>query len=212
MNIKERILNCTLYSIKFKLVIAVVIVQCFSSYIGQVVNLAMVRGRDTLQDMGLNTYLFDGTIGMALATIISLTISVFIIVYFYDRLVLKRLKIVLDFTEKLGNGDLSEKLNFKGNDDISRLGNCLNKATSNIKLLVSDIKEISKTINTSSYELLASTKNSYSSISAINSTSTILSEDAVDLIDTKKSANSSIEEILKITELILNKVKSGLTS
>ncbi|MBU3178076.1 hypothetical protein KPL47_17250 [Clostridium estertheticum] len=78
-----------MYSIKFKLVIAVVIVQCFSSYIGQGVNLAMARGRHTLQDMGANTYLFDGTIGMVLSTSISIIISVFIIVYFYDRLVLK---------------------------------------------------------------------------------------------------------------------------
>ncbi|MBW9154125.1 methyl-accepting chemotaxis protein [Clostridium estertheticum] len=212
MNIKEKFLNATLYSIKFKLVIAVVIVQCFSSYIGHGVNLAMARGRHTLQDMGLNTYIFDGTIGMVLSTSISIIISVFIIVYFYDRLVLKRLKKVLAFTEKLGDGDLSEELNFKGNDDISRLGKCLDKATSNIKLLVSDIIDISKTINTSSYELLASTKDSYSSINSINSTSSILSKDAINLIDTTKEINLSANEILKTTDLLLSKVKAGLTS
>ncbi len=211
MSMKEKLLNATLYSIKFKLVIAVVIVQCFSSYIGQVVNMAIASGSHKLHDMGVNTYLFDGTIGMVLATIISITISVFIIVYSYDKLVLKRLKKVLKFTEKLGNGDLSEKLNFKGNDDISRLGNSLNKATSNIKLLVSDIMDISETINTSSHELLASTKNSYSSINTINSTSDMFSEEAFNLIDTTKQANSSIEEILKATELLLTKVKAGLT-
>lgn len=212
MNIKEKFLNATLYSIKFKLVIAVVIVQCFSSYIGQAVNMAMTSGKHKLHDLGVNTYIFDGTIGIALSTFISITISVFIIVYFYDKLVLKRLKKVLAFTEELGDGDLSKELNFKGNDDISRLGKCLDKATSNIKLLVSDIIDTSKTINTSSYELLASTKNSYSSINSINSTSTILSKDAFALIDTTQKVNLSIDEISKVTDLLLTKVNVGLTS
>ncbi|SEV83973.1 methyl-accepting chemotaxis protein [[Clostridium] fimetarium] len=212
MNLKERFLNATLYSIKFKLVMAIVIVQCFSSYIGQVVNMAMARGKHTLQDMGLNTYILDGTIGMILSTIISIIISVFIIVYFYDRLVLKRLKKVLNFTEKLGNGDLSNTLSFKGNDDISRLGNCLDKATTNIKILLADIIDISSTMNISSHELLTSTKKSYESINSINSTSSVLSDDAFELIDTTKKVNYSIDEILKITDLLLSKVTAGLNS
>lgn len=212
MNIKDKILNATMYSIKFKLIMAVVLVQCFSSYIGQAVNLAIASGRDTLQNIGLNTYLFDGTIGMVLATVISMIISVFIIVFIYDRLVLKRLKKVLEFTEKLGSGDLSEELNFKGNDDISRLGNSLNKATTNIKLLVTDMKDISKTINISFNELSASTKSSYTSINAINLTSSILYNDASDLIITTQKANTSIEEIVKTNDLLLNKVTAGLTS
>ena len=92
------------------------------------------------------------------------------------------------------------------------MGESLNKATSNIKLLVSDIMDISKNINTSSYELLASTKSSYSSINTINSTSSILSNDAFNLIDTTQKANSSIEEIVKTNDLLLTKVKAGLTS
>lgn len=212
MNIKEKILNCTLHSIKFKLIIPIVIVQYFSSYIGQGVNLAMARSREALQNIGVNAYYFDGNIGLVISTAISIIISVLIIVFSYDRLVLRRLKKILDFTKKLGNGDLSDEINFEGNDDISRLGKCLNKATSNIKMLISDITEISKMINTSSYELLSSTKDSYSSINVINSTSSVLSMDAFNLIDTTKKANSSIEEILKTTGLLLTQVKNGLAS
>lgn len=212
MNVREKILNATVHSIKFKLIIAVVIVQCFSSYIGQVVNMAITSGRHKLQQIGVSTYLFDGTIGMALATIISITISVFIIVYFYDRLVLRRLKRVVQFTEKLGNGDLSEKLSFRGNDDITRLGNSLNKSAANIKLLVADIISISKTINSSSNELMVATKDSYLSINNINSTSDVLSQDSFKLIDTTKKANMSVEEILKATDLLLDKVNAGLKS
>ena len=212
MNVKEKIVNSTLDSIKFKLIIAVVIVQCFSSYIGQAVNLLIGRGREALQGVGVPTFFLDGAIGVFVSAAISIIISVFIIVYIYDKLVLKRLKKVLNFTQKLGNGDLSEELNFRGNDDISKLGDSLNKASSNIKLLLSDIMDISKNINTSSYELLADTKSSYSSINTINLTSSVLSKDAFNLIDTTQKANVSIEEIVKTNDLLLTKVKAGLTS
>lgn len=209
---KEKILNATLYSIKFKLIIAVVIVQCLSSYIGQGVNFAIAKGRDTLKGIGVNAFYFDGAIGLLLSTIISITISVFIIVFIYDRLVLKRLKKVVEFTENLGNGDLSKELAFTGNDDISKLGNSLDKASSNIKLLVADIIDISKSINISSHETLASAENSHSSIHAINSTSEVLSEDASNLITITEKTNASIEEIMKITELLVSNIKAGLIS
>lgn len=212
MNTKEKLLNLSLNSIKFKLVIAVVIVQFFSSFIGQGVNIAITRGRQTLEGMGVSTSFFDGTIGVRVSSFISIIISVFIIVFIYDRLVLNRLKKVLAFTEKLGNGDLSEELSFKGNDDISRLGKALNKAASNIKLLISDIMDISKTINTSSYELLASTNNSSSSINNINLSSSTLSEDSLNLIDIVQKANSSVEEIVETNGFLLTKLNTALTS
>jgi len=212
MNMKEKILKATLDSIKFKLIIAIVIVQCFSSYIGQGVNLAISRGRDALQGFGVATFILDGAVGVFVSAAISIIISVLIIIYIYDRLVLKRLKKVLDFTQKLGNGDLSGEINFKGNDDISKLGESLNKAASNIKILVSDITNISQNISTSSYELLEGTKSSKLNINAINLTSSVLSDEAFNLIDTTQKANLSIEDIVKIKELLLTKVKDGLTS
>lgn len=212
MNMKDKIINATLDSIKFKLIIAIVIVQCVSSYIGQGVNLAIARGRDALQGVGVATFFLDGAVGVFVSAAISIIISVFIIVYIYDKLVLKRLKKVLSFTQKLGNGDLSGEINFKGHDDISKLGESLNKAVSNIKILVSDITNISQNINTSSYELLEGTKSSRSSINTINSTSSTLSDEAFSLIDTTQKANLSIEEIVKTKELLLTKVKDSLTS
>jgi methyl-accepting chemotaxis protein len=55
MKIKEKLQDVTLNSIKFKLVLAVVIVQCFSSYIGQVIDLAILQSRKVLEVTGINT-------------------------------------------------------------------------------------------------------------------------------------------------------------
>ncbi len=212
MKTKEVLLNTTMYSIKFKLIIAVVIVQAFSSYIGQGVNYIIANSKVALEKIGVNAIIFDGQIGLMLSAILSITISVFIIVFLYDRLVLKRLKKVMDFTQKIGNGDMSGKLDFKGNDEISRLGKSLDKAKDNITLLLLDIVDISKLINTSSHELLKDTEKSYSSINSINTTSSMLSEDAASLMDTSQRANLSIDHIVKVTDALSVSIKTCLNS
>ncbi|MBK1810027.1 methyl-accepting chemotaxis protein [Clostridium sp. YIM B02505] len=212
MNIKKKIMDLTLNSVKFKLIFAVVIVQCLNSYIGQGVNFAIAQGRDALKDSGVSTKVFDGNIGLLVASGLSIITSVFIIVFVYDRLVLKRLKKVFEYTKRLEKGDLSKELKFKGNDEISVLGNALDKANLNIKLLVSDIMNTSKTINDSAYEMLAATKNSSSNINSISTSSSILKEDASNLIYTVEKANSSIDNISKTTDQLLSKVGDELNS
>ena len=208
MNIKEKILNLTVNSIKFKLVIAVVIVQSFSSRIGQGINFAITQSRRVLENTGINASFLGGKIGIKITFILSVIASVFIIVFVYDRLVLKRLQKILDYTEKLGNGDLSQELNFKGNDEISRLGNGLDKACSNIKFLIADIESISKDVNSSANELLVTTQNSSSSITNIKTLTSTLNEEALNLIDITDKADTSIEEVSGIAENLLSVVES----
>lgn len=62
---------------------------------------------------------------------------------------------------------MSQELNFRGNDDISRLGKALGKSALNIKFLICEIANISENVNILSSELLASTKESFSSIDTI---------------------------------------------
>lgn len=212
MILKDKILNATIYSIKFKLILAIVIVQFFSSYIGQGVNLAIVKGRTTLKYMGISTVLFDGTAGMIVSSALNIFISIFIIVFIYDRLVLKRLKEVLRFTERVGNGDLMGNMGFKGNDDISKLGNSLDKAVNNIRSLLSGVAGTSGEINSSSSALLDSVKKSYESINIINEKSELLCDDSRCLIDTAAQANSSIREISEATEELMNKIDAGAVS
>lgn len=212
MNIKEKISNLTIHSIKFKLVIAVVIVQILSTNIGQIVNTIFKGSKEALTSAGVNTSSLDGEIGFFVSSGLSIIISAFIIVFIYDRLVLVRLKKVLRFTEKIGNGDLSERLKFDGKDEISRLGQALNRAVSNIRLLVGDIINISENINVNSNEILAATQNSSSSINIISSTSATLDDEALTLIDITKKVDYSINEISETTSTLLTKVNSASSS
>ena len=212
MKMKEKILNMTVNSIKFKLIFAVVIVQLLSSYIGQAVNISIYDGRKALEKMGVETNFLDGSIGVAVATGISIIISVFIIVFVYNQLVLKRLKLTIDFTEKMGKGDFSGELIFKGNDDISQLGKSLNKAVSNMKDLLSDISDASEIVGNSSSELLASTNVSSSAIKNMSSSSLQLADVTESLSTNMQEANTSTQQIQSIISDLLDKAKNLMES
>lgn len=212
MKLKEKVLNITVNSIKFKLIFSVVIVQLLSSYIGQAVNTSIYGGRKALEKMGVKTNFLDGSIGVAVATGISIIISVFIIVFVYNQLVLKRLKLVIDFTEKMGKGDFSGELTFKGNDDISQLGKSLNKAASNVKDLLSDISDASEIISNSSAELLSSI-NVYSLvIKNMGSSSLQLSDVTESLSTNMQEVNTSTQQIQSIISDFLDKAKNLMKS
>lgn len=212
MRAKDKLIKYTRNSIKFKLVLPVILVQIFSTNIGQVVNYVLDRGQQVIADTGINANYMEGNTGFYVSSGFSILISVLIIIYLYDRLILKRLQKVLIYTEQLGEGDFSQELNFKGNDDISRLGNSLKKSSANIERLIEEIADITQKVNASSYSLMEATKNSSSSLNTIHKTSSILSGDAMHLIHTSQQANSSIEGIVDTNEFLLHKVKSSLTS
>jgi methyl-accepting chemotaxis protein len=212
MSIKDKIRSRTLDSVKFKLVMAVVIVQIFSTNIGQAVNAVFSGGRDALKTVGVETKYMEGEVGFYVSSGLSILISVFIIVYAYDHLVLRRLKKVLSYTEQLGEGDLTKRLEFPGNDDISKLGYCYDKAADKITSLIKQIDDISKKVNSSSIEMLDSTKSTSSSINAINITSSSLTEDALNLNQNTQKADDSINEILKMNESLNDQIKTALLS
>jgi methyl-accepting chemotaxis protein len=212
MNIRDKIIDSTMNSIKFKLVMAVVIVQILSTNIGQAVNATLTTGRQALSTVGLETAYLDGEVGFYVSAGLGILISVFIIVFSYDRLVLKRLKKVLVHMEKLGEGDLSAELHFSGNDDISRLGHAFDKACCKMNGLITDIENISKSINTSSDETLEASKSSSSSINTIYSTSSMLTEDALHLMQDTQKASVSIEDIMANNKALTVQVTSALTS
>lgn len=212
MKILDKLRHWTIDSIKFKLILPVVVLQIFSTNIGQLVNFVFDKGREVIADAGMNTNYMDGNIGFFVSSGLSILISAFILIFLYDRLVLRRLLKVVAFTEKLGDGDLSVTLNFKGNDDISRLGSSLVKSSSNIRNLVMEIDRTFNNMHATSGLLLHSTQNSADSIQSIHATASFLAEDALHLIQEAQTVNESIAEINHTNELLIQKMESSLSA
>ncbi|MNW37092.1 Methyl-accepting chemotaxis protein McpA [compost metagenome] len=210
MNLKERLRKCTLESIKFKLVLPVVFLQIFSTNIGQLVNRILEKGREVIADAGISTQYMEGNIGFYVSSGLSILISIIIIVTLYDRLILRRLQRVAVYTRELGTGDLTDELNFDGNDDISRLGRSMDTSSANIRNLVQEIDMASQQLHASSAQLMEATDNSASSVQNIHSTASFLAQDALNLTEAAQLADMNIQQMEQTNTTLREKVESSL--
>ncbi|WP_236354924.1 methyl-accepting chemotaxis protein [Konateibacter massiliensis] len=208
--IRKKLSRSRLNSIRTKFIIAIVVVQLFTAQIGQAVNFAMSQSLAGLKRVGMDTKVFDGSVGIYINSGLNIIITVIIITILFNLLISNRLKKIYIYAEKFAKGDLSYELNFIGNDELAKLGDSLDKANANMKKLLSNVEEISVTIEDSSTELLAATQNSTSNITAIQSTSTMLAEDANELTFSTQRASENIEKIVEIKNTLLTEVDTSL--
>ncbi|MDK8180513.1 methyl-accepting chemotaxis protein [Paenibacillus sp. UMB4589-SE434] len=200
----------TLESIKFKLIFPIVLVQILGTNIGKFVNFILDTGKEVIAKAGIQNDFMEGNIGLYVSSIFSILILVLIIVFMYDRLILRRLQLVARFTDKLGAGDLSSELYFKGNDDISKLSKSLNTGSTSIKNLVVGIDNASNNIQQSSSAMLDATRNSTANIARIQSNSHILAQDATNLLNDTQRAKLSLLEMTRSNDELSHKVKASL--
>ncbi|KWX81021.1 hypothetical protein AMQ84_01445 [Paenibacillus riograndensis] len=212
MMIKEKISKWTKDSIKFKLVLPVVLVQIFSANIGQVVNMFFDKGKEVISEAGIDTQYIDGNTGFYVSSGLSILISVYIIIALYDRLILRRLQRVSGYTKNLGEGDLTDELNFSGNDDVSRLGQALDTSSTHIKHLVQEINTASQQLYTSSAQLMEATESSASSVENIHSTSSFLAQGAAKLTESAHHAELTINHLHQTNNVLSSKVEFSLST
>lgn len=195
-------------SIKWKLVLAVIIVQIASSNIGGAINVGLSHANKVFDRWGITTHLTDGSLGVAATAVLSILFSSFMVVFIYDKLVLKKLSKVIAYTDEMGKGNFSQELVFKGNDDLSQLAKSLSHAASNIKRLLMEISAASQTIGDSSARLLTSVSESSVSISNINDSSIRMSGQTETLSANMEEANASVQEISSATANLLDKAQN----
>ena len=78
------------------------------------------------------------TIGLIIALGLGLLISSWLT---------KRFNIIINFANKLGEGDLTDKIKINGNDEIDNMATSLNKAINNIKELISEVLNSAENIS-----------------------------------------------------------------
>lgn len=210
MKIMDTLKKWTVESIKFKLIFPIVLVQILGTNIGEFVNFVLDTSKEVIAKAGIQNEFMEGNIGLYVSSVFSILISVLIVVFMYDRLVLRRLQLVVRFTDKLGAGDLSSELCFKGNDDISKLCKSLNTGSTSIKRLVVEIDNASNNIQQSSSAMLDATRNSTASIARIQSKSHILAQDATNLLNDTQRAKLSLLKITRSNDELSHKVKASL--
>ena len=126
--------------------------------------------------------------GLLIAILLGLVISM---------LINRGLKNVLTFAQELGNGDLTKKIEVKGNDEISNLSRALNAAVENTKQLISEVAVSSQDIATASKDISYTIQEVTEKMNSINAATGEISKGAEDLSASSEEVTSSIQEISK---------------
>lgn len=177
-----------------------------SSYFGNVTSARKVLYNNLTKLITQNSNEADAADNSNDATYLSSLIltSVIILIGFFLALFLgifiavmisKELNKVVLFGEALGEGDLSKSINIDSKDEIGYLSEVLNKASENIRVLLSQILDSSGEISATSEELSATTEEISSKMEIINTSTEQISAGAQDLSAVSEEVGASAEEM-----------------
>lgn len=129
--------------------------------------------------------------------------------FLLSTLISKEINKVLIFADALGNGDLTQRIDSKSNDEIGKISNALNKAAENTRNLISTIILSSNNINSASEEVSATIEGISMKINNINKATKEISAGTENLSATSEEVNASIEEITSNSTELSSKAKDG---
>ncbi|GKU25936.1 methyl-accepting chemotaxis protein [Clostridium folliculivorans] len=138
-------------------------------------------------------------IGIILSTTLTLTIS-------------RQIKRILNFAHYLGEGDLSHAMTIDSKDEFGNLAVELNKASSNVKELISKVINDSETLSASSEELAASTQEISAVMQSISQSTDEIAKGAQNLSMVFETVSSSSEEVTATTNELANRAEDSLKS
>ena len=90
----------------------------------------------------LNTadYMLPGLIGSSLVTIVLISVATAIVVMYLSHRIAGPLFNIERSARKIGEGDLTLKINLRSTDEMIKLADCFNEMSENLKSQVSEIK------------------------------------------------------------------------
>jgi len=139
-------------------------------------------------------------IGLAIALGLGLLISSWLT---------KRFKIIINFAHKLGDGDLTDKIEINGKDEIDTMATSLNRAINNMKELISEVHGSVENISASSEELSATIQEVSSNMENINESTKHISDEISELSAATEEVSASEEEIASTVGEISVKAAEG---
>jgi methyl-accepting chemotaxis protein len=141
------------------------------------------------------------------ALIVALTLGMSISIY-----ISKRLKQVVNFAEKLGQGDLTQLININSKNEIGALAKALNNAVTNIRALVTEVLNSTSDLSAYSEEISATTEELSSKMDVVSDSTNSISKSAEELSSAMLQINVSTENIKNSAIDLTHKAIEGNTS
>lgn len=155
-------------------------------------------------NMVYKTSLYTVAIISLIGFLIALLLGIFISLW-----ISKKLKIVLEYANLVGEGDLSQSLDIDSKDEIGSLAKALNQATNNMKELISDIISSATNLNATSDELSAAAKEVSSKMMLVNESTEQISIGTLDLSSNTEEVSASVELISENTDELAKKASEA---
>ena len=145
--------------------------------------------------------------------IISLGVIISILFGFIIATIIsKNIKKVLNFAKSLENGDLTQTIEIDTKDEIGGLVKALNKASVNIRDLISQIIDSANDISSSGEELSATTQEVSANMAIIDESAEQISKGAQDLSAITEEVSASAEEIGATTNELASRSSNATVS
>ena len=177
----------------------------------------MDRAEDTLLQQRLATARESSTfavssivIGSAVAVAFTILLSVFV-----QRSITSPLRTFVDFAERIGAGDLTQRANFSRGDELGQLADSLDRMALGLKEVATKSTVVSEDLNAATSEILASTQQQAAStaeqaaaVQQANVTMSQLSQSGAQISDRAKQVAAAAEAVSTASVTGLESVRS----
>lgn len=120
-----------------------------------------------------------------------------------------KIKKVLNFSVALSSGDLSNKIEVTGNDELDEMCISLNKASDNVSDLINELNHGIDDLTSSSAELSATMEEVLATVDTIKASTQVIVGMGTELSKSTEQAKVTTEEISKLTEDLTTRAVSG---
>jgi methyl-accepting chemotaxis protein len=143
-------------------------------------------------------------------SLIGLSIVLGLIVGFYlSQNLTRRLSMIVGFAHAFGSGDLTHQLTIHGKDELGQLGVDINKATANMRIMVSEIIGDCQTMNAQSKEFSATIEEISAIMLTIQQSTEQIAQGTEELSASTEEVGASATEIQEFTKQLTAKADEG---
>ena len=142
-----------------------------------------------------NSSVLMGIIITGISVIFAILIGMYIALWMSNQL-----KKVLKFSEKLGDGNLTEVIDVDSKEEIGQVANSLNMAAEKVRALITTIMESTTEMSASSEELTATSQEVAAKMEIVNEATKQISSGTQELSSNTEEVSASVEEISANTD------------
>jgi Methyl-accepting chemotaxis protein len=121
----------------------------------------------------------------------------------------RRINNVVDFAQRMGEGDLTKPMEIIEDDELGKMGRSLNEATSKVKDLITELTASMQEVTASSEELSATIQEITSTIVTVKESTQQIALGASELSSATQEISCALEEIDDVTGELYNKAVEG---